>query len=115
MVGGTGRIENMQRTHRALALCFGAGMLWSATAPAGPGVYPTGATRYDPDKAYNVFVLFSGADDKTHLIDMDGNEVHRWDHRGFPSGMLDPALVGGACGHGSWKKIDSFSLTFWRS
>jgi hypothetical protein len=46
---------------------------------------------------------------------MDGNEVHRWDHRGFPSGMLDPALVGGACGHGSWKKIDSFSLTFWRS
>ena len=30
---------------------------------------------------------------------MDGNEVHRWDHRGFPSGMLDPALVGGARGH----------------
>ena len=89
----------MQRTRRALALCFGAGMLWSATAPAGPGVYPTGATRYDPGKAYNVFVLFSGADDKTHLIDMDGNEVHRWDHRGFPSGMLDPALVGGARGH----------------
>ena len=46
-----------------------------------------------------IFILFSGADDKTHLIDMDGNEVHRWDHRGFPSDMLDPALVGGARGH----------------
>jgi hypothetical protein len=56
-------------------------------------------TRYDPGKAYNVFVLFSGSDDKTHLIDMEGNEVHRWDHRDFPSGMLDPVLASGARGH----------------
>ena len=92
----------MQRSHRALTLSFVAAMLLLATARAAPSVYPTGVTRYDPAKAYNVFVLFSGAppgDDKTYLIDMDGNEVHRWGHRGFPSGMLDPALVGGARGH----------------
>jgi len=73
-------------------------LLWSPVH-AEPSVYPTGVTRYDPGKAENVFVLFSGDDDQTHLIDMDGNEVHRWDHPGFPSGMLDPALVGGARGH----------------
>jgi len=92
----------MQRSHRALTLSFVAAMLLLATARAAPSVYPTGVTRYDPAKAYNVFVLFSGAppgDDKTYLIDMDGNEVHRWGDRGFPSGMLDPALVGGARGH----------------
>ena len=77
----------MQRSHCVLALCFCTAILWSATVRAGPSVYPTGVTRYYPAKAYNVFVLFSGADDKTHLIDMDGNEVHRWDHRGLPSGM----------------------------
>lgn len=94
----------MQRSHRALALSFAAAMLWPATVRAEPSVYPTGVTRYDPGKACNVFVLFSdslfsGGDGKTHVIDMDGNEVHRWDHPGFPSGMLDPALVGGARGH----------------
>lgn len=58
-----------------------------------------GTTRYDPAKAYNMYVLFSGNDQKTYLIDMDGNEVHRWNYFGFPSGILDPALTGGARGH----------------
>ena len=88
-----------QRAYVAVAVGLLCTMLWSATVQAAPSVYPTGVTRYDPGKAYNVFILFSGADDKTHLIDMDGNELHRWDHRGFPSDMLDPALVGGARGH----------------
>jgi Arylsulfotransferase (ASST) len=69
-----------------------------ATANAEPSIYPTGVTRYDPAKAYNVFILFSGADDKTHLIDMNGTEVHRWDYPGQPSGLLDPALTGGERG-----------------
>ena len=89
----------MKRTYCLLALIFVGAMFWSATVWAGPSIYPTGVTRYDPAKASDVFVLFSGADDKTHLIDMDGNEVRHWDYRGFPSGMLDPALVGGARGH----------------
>jgi hypothetical protein len=64
-----------------------------------PSVYPTGVTRYDPGKARNTYVLFSGADKLTHLIDMDGNEVHRWNYRGMPSGVIDPALVAGQRGH----------------
>ena len=89
----------MKKLHLALAVGFLAAMLWSACVWAEPSIYPTGVTRYDPGKAYNVFVLFSGADLKTHLIDMDGIEVHRWDHNGFPSGLLDPALIGGKRGH----------------
>jgi hypothetical protein len=80
-----------------LLLLFAAASIGSACAE--PSVFPTGTTRYDPAKADNVFVIFSGADDITHLIDMDGHEVHRWKARGFPSIMLNPALVGGARGH----------------
>lgn len=89
----------MHRSDFAFATCFVVAMLWSAAVYAEPSVYPTGVTRYDPSKAYNVFVLFSGADQKTHLIDMEGNEVHRWDHSGFPSGLLDPAVISGRTGH----------------
>ena len=89
----------MHRSYLAFATCFVVAMLWSAAVYAEPSVYPTGVTRYDPSKAYNVFVLFSGADQKTHLIDMEGNEVHRWDHSGFPSGLLDPAVISGRTGH----------------
>lgn len=76
-----------------------AAALASTAARAEPSVFPTGVTRYDPAKAYGTFILFSGADDKTHLIDMNGGEVRRWDYRGFPSGILDPALTGGERGH----------------
>jgi Arylsulfotransferase (ASST) len=62
-------------------------------------VFPTGVTRYEPDRAYNSFVVFAGSDGKTHLIDMTGNEVHRWELAGFPSGIIDPARTGGARGH----------------
>lgn len=76
-----------------------AAALASNAARAEPSVFPTGVTRYDPSKAYNCFVLFTGRDRKTHLIDMDSNEVHRWDYAGQPSVMLDPALTGGKRGH----------------
>ena len=88
--------EGGDQTMRRRPLVLGIFLVAIWCAPivhAGPSIYPTGVTRYDPGKAYNAFVLFSGSDDKTHLIDMEGNEVHRLDHRGFPSGMLDPALV----------------------
>ena len=73
-------------------------VLASNAARAEPSVYPTGVTRYDPAKAYGTFILFSGGDNKTHLVDMDGREVHRWNYPGFPSGILDPALTGGKRG-----------------
>ena len=77
----------------ALAVLFMT-VLASNAARAEPSVYPTGVTRYDPAKAYGTFILFSGGDNKTHLVDMDGREVHRWNYPGFPSGILDPALTG---------------------
>ncbi len=73
--------------------------LLAAGAHAAPSVYPTGVTRYDPQKAFNQYVIFSGADRKTHLIDMNGNEVKRWDYPGFPAAVIDPALNGGKRGH----------------
>ena len=53
-----------QRTNFALGVGLFAALLWSAIVHAEPSIYPTGVTRCDPRKAYNVFVLFSGADQK---------------------------------------------------
>jgi hypothetical protein len=73
-------------------------LLAAQAAAAGPSIYPTGVTRYDPNGAYNGFVVFGGADRKTHVIDMDGNEVHGWPYAGQPSVVLDPQLTGGRRG-----------------
>jgi hypothetical protein len=70
--------QTVQRRYLALGI-FLVAIWWVSLVHAEPSIYPTGVTRYDPSKACNVFVLFSGSDDKTHLIDMEGNEVHRWD------------------------------------
>ena len=74
-----------------------------------PSVYPTGTTIYDPTKAYNCYVLFAAPDLNTHLIDMNGNEVHRWNKTGFPSEMIDPALVGSERGRVAVQLMDGDS------
>lgn len=79
-------------------ICGAVLVLVTATAAAAPSIYPTGVTRYDPMRAYNCDVLFGASDQKTYLIDMNGHVIHRWDREGFPSKMLDPALVHGAKG-----------------
>ncbi len=66
---------------------------------AQPSVFPTGVTKYDPARAYNSFIIFGGPDSKSHLINMDGEEVHVWNYAGFPSEILDPAITGGKRGH----------------
>jgi hypothetical protein len=76
-----------------------AAALLAITAQAAPSIYPTGVTRYDPHKAWNGYVVFSAADRKTRLIDMNGNEVRHWDHPGFPAVLVDPALNAGQRGH----------------
>ena len=87
------------RSAWAFGLCAAAAAsIAAAPAAASPTVYPTGVTIYDPAKAYNGLVLFNGADSATYLIDMDGNVAHRWDLHGFPSRIVDPALVGGEKG-----------------
>jgi len=71
----------------------------AASALAAPSVYPTGTTRYDPSRAFNSLVLFTGADNVARLIDLDGNTVHEWKDAGNLSTLLDPALTGGRRGH----------------
>lgn len=83
--------------HRSLAACMM--MAMACSAMAAPSVFPTGVTRHDPERAWNGYVLFSGQDKKTHLIDMNGNEVRQWPHEGFPPVLVDPALAGGARGN----------------
>lgn len=80
------------------AAAIGSAALFASAALAELSVYPTGVTRYDPAAANNSYVLFDGRDGKSHLIDMDGNEIHTWNHIGFPSLMLDPAVTGGQRG-----------------
>lgn len=71
----------------------------SGWAIALPSVFPTGTTLYDPKQAYSSYVLFSAPDGNTHLIDMNGNEVHHWNKFGFPAEMIDPTQNGGVKGH----------------
>jgi hypothetical protein len=64
-----------------------------------PRIFPTGVTLYDPALAHNQYVIFGAPDGRTHLVDMNGNEVRQWPHLGFPSELIDPALTGGRRGH----------------
>ncbi len=85
--------------HRCWAVLLFALTLLPALAAAHPGVYPTGVTLYKPSKAYNGYILFAAADQRTYLIDMDGNVVKRWSRTGFPSLALTPREAGGRRGH----------------
>lgn len=73
----------MMKTLPSVVSWLIAGSLLSAVAHAAPSVYPTGVTRYDPAKAYNQYVIFSGADKQTHLIDMNGNAMENVATRGL--------------------------------
>ena len=84
---------------RQLVRTLGLMVLWGSAALASPRVFPTGVTVYDPERAYNSYVCFSALDGATHLIDMDGHEVHRWPHVGLPGEVIDPKLIGGERGH----------------
>jgi hypothetical protein len=85
--------------HRWPMLALTLWLLASGNAKSSPRIYPTGVTIYDPARAYNCFVAFSSLDGNTYLIDMDGNEVHRWSYAGNPGEVIDPALIGGHRGH----------------
>ena len=76
-----------------------AALLELQTVHAGPSVYPTGVTLYDTARAYASYIVFGGADGKTHLIDMNGNEVRQWRYAGMPSDLLDPQVTGRRLGH----------------
>jgi hypothetical protein len=87
-----------RRLNGLIAVSAVAISLWSQMALSQPSVYPTGVTRYNPQEAYNSYVLFTAPDGKTRLIDMDGNVVRSWRQAGFPSEMIDPKIMGGTRG-----------------
>ena len=80
------------------ALAVALAVMATCAAEAEPSVVQTGVTVYDKARAYPCYVLYAGADEVTHLIDMVGTEVHQWPHTGVPSRLLDPALTGGIKG-----------------
>ena len=58
----------------------------------------TEVTFYDPEIAYESYVLFTGADSVTRLIDLAGAVANEWPHTGVPPRLLDPAVNGGRVG-----------------
>jgi Arylsulfotransferase (ASST) len=58
----------------------------------------SGVTYLDPELVHQSYVLFTGADGTTRLIDLNGSVVHSWPFAGVPPRILDPALNGGRIG-----------------
>ena len=58
----------------------------------------SGVTYHDPDRAYGSFILFTGADGVTRLIDPAGVVRNEWPYPGVPARIIDPALNGGRLG-----------------
>lgn len=77
-----------------------------------PTIYPTGATLYDPQKAYSGYTIYQAAGHGALLVDMNGNEVQLWKGlSGFPNKMLPGGYVLGSTGqrnvkHGVQDEID---------
>jgi hypothetical protein len=77
---------------RTLALTAAAVTFLSALGLAGPSVFPTGTTIYDPARAWSGFTVLSPlATQAAVVIDMNGKIVKQWD--GFNNSAGGPARV----------------------
>lgn len=83
------------RCFLAACLVVGTSLLAVSSASAAPSVYPTGTTIYDPGKAWNGYTVFVLPETGAVLIDMNGNEVHRWEQFSGLRGGPVRVLVGG--------------------
>jgi hypothetical protein len=64
-----------------------------------PTIYPTGATLYNPEKAWSGYTIYQAAEVGALLVDMNGREVHLWKGlRGFPNKLLPGGYVFGSTG-----------------
>ncbi|SIS23763.1 aryl-sulfate sulfotransferase [Williamsia sterculiae] len=57
-----------------------------------------GVTYLNPELVHDSYVVFTGADSVTRVIDLSGEVVHEWPHAGVPPRIIDPALAGGRIG-----------------
>jgi Arylsulfotransferase (ASST) len=58
----------------------------------------SGVTYHDPSRAHGSYVLYTGADGVTRLIDLNGVVRNEWPHPGVPARIIDPALNAGRVG-----------------
>ena len=58
----------------------------------------SGVTYHDPKLAYDSYVLYTGADGVTRLIDLKGVVRKQWPYAGVPARIIDPALNAGRIG-----------------
>lgn len=82
-------------------------------------IHPVGTTKYLPSKTWNGYILVdveipatntAKAQSYTKLVDMNGNEVHRWDGtNGMPSKMLPNGQI--LTAKGSWKEGSQDNIT----
>src|SRR5689334_7365844 len=87
------RIRTFTPMMRSMAAVAGAVLaLASAILLAGPSVFPTGTTIYDPARAWNGFTVLSPLGTEAAIvIDMNGNVVKRWE--GFNNSAGGPSRV----------------------
>ncbi len=76
--------------------------LGGAGLDAGPSVYPTGTTIYDPTRAWSGYSVFVLPDTGAALVDMNGRVVRQWETfegaSGGPIRVLPGGFVMGAVG-----------------
>jgi Arylsulfotransferase (ASST) len=95
---------NTRMARPTLNLCAAAALVavLELTARAAPSVYPTGTTIFDPSKTWSGYTVFVLPETGAVLIDMNGNEVRRWDQftglAGGPVRMLPGGQVVGPVG-----------------
>lgn len=64
-----------------------------------PSVYPTGATLYDPQRAWSGYTLFQATEHGAVLVDMNGRVVREWPElHGFPNKILPGGAILGHSG-----------------
>jgi hypothetical protein len=64
-----------------------------------PSVYPTGATLYDPQRAWSGYTVFQATERGAILVDMNGNVVREWPElHGFPNKILPGGAILGHSG-----------------
>jgi hypothetical protein len=93
------------------AVCFSSALF------AAPTVYPTGTTIYNPEKAWNGYTVIScsappSANSSTYLIDMNGNEVHRWKNvfGAWSSKLLPGGYIMGTTGRSATEVLETPDL-----
>lgn len=69
-----------------------------------PTIYPTGATVYNPEKAWSGYTIFQAYGKGAMLIDMNGREIRLWKGlEGFPNKIFPGGYVLGSHGQRSGK------------